>query len=56
MESSGVVVKADCNNCLNKYTGETERNLKERVEKYKDHGEKSGKDKTITGKRENLKK
>ena len=27
-----------CNNCLKKYTGETERKLKERMKEHKDDG------------------
>ena len=41
METSGVVYEVDCNNCLNKCTGETGRTLKERMKEYKDDGEKS---------------
>ena len=48
MENSVVVYEVDCNNCLKKYTGETGRNLKERMREYKDDEEKSRKDKKIT--------
>ena len=49
METSGVVYEVDCNNFLKKYTGETGRKLKERIKEHKDDGEKSRKDKKITG-------
>ena len=43
METSGVFYEVDCNNCIKKYTGETDRELKERMKNYKDDGEKSQK-------------
>ena len=49
MGTSGVVYEVDCNNCLQKYTGETGRKLKERMKEHNDDGEKSPKDKKITG-------
>ena len=49
METSGVVYEVDCNNCLKNYTYETGRKLKEWMKEHKDDGEKSWKDKMITG-------
>ena len=43
METSGVFYEVDCNNCITKYAGETDRQLKERMKNYKDDGEKSQK-------------
>ena len=55
METSAVVCKVDCNNCLKKYTGETGRKLKERMKEHKDDGEKSRKDKKITALSQHMK-
>ena len=55
METSGVVYEVDCNNCLKKYTGETGRKLKERMKEHKDDGEKSRKNKKITGLSQHMK-
>ena len=49
LEKSRVVYEVDPNNCLKKYAGETGRKLKERMDKHKDGGEKSQKDKKKTG-------
>ena len=55
METSGVVYEVNCNNYLKKYTGETGRKLKERMKEHKDDGEKSRKDKKITGLSQHMK-
>ena len=55
MGTSGVVYKVDCNTCLKKYTGETGKTLKERMKVHEDDGEKSRKDKKITGLLHNMK-
>ena len=49
LEKSRVVYEVDPNNCLKKYAGETGRKLKERMDKHKDGGAKSQKDKKKTG-------
>ena len=55
METSGVVYEVVCNNCLKKYTGEAGRKLKESIKEHKDDGEKSRKDKKITGHSQHMK-
>ena len=55
METSGVVYEVDRNNCLKKYTDETARKFKERMKEHKDDGEKSRKDKKITGLSQHMK-
>ena len=55
METSGVVYEVDCNNCLKRYTGETGRKLKERMNEHKDDGTKSRLDKQITGLSQHIK-
>ena len=54
METSVVVYQVDSNNCLKKYTYETGRKLK-KMEEHKDDGEKSQKDKKITGLSQHMK-
>ena len=54
-KTSGVVYEVVCNNCLKKYTGEAGRKLKERIKEHKDDGEKSRKDKKITGHSQHMK-
>ena len=54
METSVVVYQVDSNNCLKKCTYETGRKLK-KMEEHKDDGEKSQKDKKITGLSQHMK-
>ena len=55
METSNVVYEIHCNNYFKTYTGKTGRKLKERMKEHKNDGEKSRKDKTITGLSQNMK-
>ena len=50
-----LVYEVDCSNCVKKYAGETGRKLKERMKEHKNDGEKSRKDKKITGYSQHMK-
>ena len=49
METSNVAYEIHCNNYFKTYTGKTGRKSKERMKEHKNDGEKSRKDKNITG-------
>ena len=55
METSGVVYELGFSNCFKNCTGETVKKLKKRIKGHKDNGEKSQKDKKITGLSQNMK-
>ena len=59
METLDVIYEADCNNCFKKDAGETDRKLKGRKKEWKkehkNDGEKSRKDKKITGLSQHMK-
>ena len=49
MKTSGVAYEVDYNNQFKKYTVVAGKKLKQRMKEHKDNGEKSRKDKKITG-------